>query len=63
MSELSCLFKCKPTAYDKICPQVSDCSRCAWNISNGENERRKLQIRLYGLTQRNDGLRGLVIRR
>ena len=63
MDELNCLFKRKPTANGKHCNLTADCIRCAWNLNSGENERRKLQIKLYGLTQREDGLRGLVLQR
>ena len=63
MDELNCLFKYKPTANSKHCNLTADCTRCAWNFNDRENELRKLQIKLYGLTQREDGLRGLVLRR
>lgn len=63
MSEVNCFFERVPNIHDHHCQTTSDCFRCVWNRSNGENERRKRNIRNFGLTQRKDGLFGLVIRR
>lgn len=57
----NCIFRRKPTADSPYCPLKSNCSRCVWNLDSGENERRKKLIKYNGLTQRDDGLRGLVI--
>ena len=61
MGEVNCFFKRVPNRHDRHCQTTSDRFRCVWNLNSGENERRKPQIKLCGLTQREDGLRGLVI--
>lgn len=61
MSEVNCFFKHKP-AHNRLCTSASACECCVWNLSNGEMERRKRKIRNLGLTQRKDGLFGLMLR-
>ena len=63
MDGMNCLFKRDPAVCRHRFPSVADCANFVWNQNSGENEKRKLQIKLYGLTQREDGLHGLVIRR
>ena len=63
MDGMNCLFKRDPAVCGHRFPSVADCANCVWNQNSGENEKRKMQIKLYGLTQREDGLCGLVIRR
>lgn len=59
----NCVFERDIKKRNVYCPPTSNCQKCVWNVNSGENERRKMQIKYNGLTQREDGLRGLMIRR